>query len=78
VLQGLAGGPALDDVEHRERLVGAHSRIGRDACLHLAPAQAEHVADEQLGIDIRRRHASGREHLDGVVAQGRDRVLAQD
>jgi hypothetical protein len=33
------------------------------------------VADEQLGIDIGRRHMGGRQHRDGVGAQRRDGVV---
>jgi hypothetical protein len=78
VLQRLAGGPALDHVEHGERVVGVDGRIRRDTRLHLAAAQAEHVADEQLGVDLGRRNAGGGEDGDGVVTQRGDRVLVQD
>ena len=79
VLQRLAGGAALDRLEHGERVVVVHAGIGGDPRLHLAAAQAEHMADEQLGVDIGGRHVRGGEHLDGVVrtrAWSVERVVA--
>ena len=51
---------------------GADAGLGERLRLHLPAAEAEHVPDEQLGVDVGRRDAGLGEHPDAVVAQGGD------